>query len=93
LSELALRYNRGYTNAMKTAISIPDELFVSAEQFAKQRGLSRSELYVTALRQYLNHHDSEAITQQLDALYSDERSALDPDLTQAQTHGLPKDAW
>ena len=36
-------YNSGYTLIMKTAISIP-ELFESAEQFARGRGMSRSEL-------------------------------------------------
>ena len=78
---------------MKTAISIPDELFESAEQFAQRRGLSRSELYATALRQYLQEHRREAITQQLDALYSKEASALDPALARAQAHALPKDPW
>jgi hypothetical protein len=34
---------------MKIAISLPDELFVLADDFAKQHGLSRSELYVTGL--------------------------------------------
>jgi metal-responsive CopG/Arc/MetJ family transcriptional regulator len=38
---------------MKTAISIPEQLFEAAEQFARGRGMSRSELYTTALRQYL----------------------------------------
>ena len=92
-ARLASWYNRGYTSPMKTAISIPDELFESAEQFAQRRGLSRSELYATALRQYLQEHRSEAITQQLDAIYSEEASTLDPVLVQAQTHALSKDEW
>ena len=78
---------------MKTAISIPDELFESAEQFAQRRGLSRSELYATALRQYLQGHNNAAITQQLDALYADEQSALDPAIAMAQTQALQKDGW
>ncbi len=78
---------------MKTAISIPDELFESAEQFAQRRGLSRSELYTTALRKYLQEHRSEAITQQLDALYSEEASTLDPAFVRAQTQAVPKDEW
>ncbi len=91
--QLARRYNRSYTSVMKTAISIPDELFESAEQFAQRRGLSRSELYATALRQYLQEHRSEAITQQLDAIYSEEASTLDPALVRAQTQALSKDEW
>ncbi len=78
---------------MKTAISIPDELFESAEQFAQRRGMSRSELYATALRQYLQEHRSEGITEQLDAIYSTEPSSLDPALVHLQARSLPKDEW
>jgi metal-responsive CopG/Arc/MetJ family transcriptional regulator len=78
---------------MKTTISIPDELFESAEQFAQRRGLSHSKVYAPALRRYLQEHRSEAITQQLDALYSEEASTLDPALARAQTHALPKQVW
>ncbi len=34
---------------MKTAISIPDEIFEQAERLAKTRGWSRSELYANAV--------------------------------------------
>jgi metal-responsive CopG/Arc/MetJ family transcriptional regulator len=78
---------------MKTAISIPDELFESAERFAQRRGLSRSQLYTTALRQYLQEHHSDAITEQLNALYDTEPSTLDPTLAYAQTRSLPQDEW
>lgn len=78
---------------MKTAISIPDELFESAERFAQRRGLTRSQLYATALRQYLQDHRSEAITEQLNAIYDAEPSTLEPALAQAQTRSLPQDDW
>jgi metal-responsive CopG/Arc/MetJ family transcriptional regulator len=38
---------------MKTAVSIPDDVFQSAEQLARRLGMSRSELYVQALKSYL----------------------------------------
>jgi metal-responsive CopG/Arc/MetJ family transcriptional regulator len=78
---------------MKTAISLPDELFETAEQFAQQHGLSRSELYATALRQYLQTHRSTTITEQLNALYDAEPSMLDRVIEQAQTRSLPRDEW
>jgi metal-responsive CopG/Arc/MetJ family transcriptional regulator len=78
---------------MKTAISIPDALFESAEQFAQRRGLTRSQLYTTALQQYLQEHRSEAITEQLNAIYDSESSTLDPALTRAQTRSLQQDEW
>ncbi len=78
---------------MKTAISIPDELFEAAEQFAQQRGLTRSQLYTTALRQYLQEHRSDAITEQLSAIYASVPSTLDPAFAHVQTRSLPQDEW
>ena len=47
---------------MKTAISLPDDLFKLADEFAQTHGLSRSELYATALREYLDtHHDDRLV--------------------------------
>jgi metal-responsive CopG/Arc/MetJ family transcriptional regulator len=78
---------------MKTAVSIPDELFESAEQFAQRRKLSRSELYATALRHYLQEHRSQAITEQLNAIYDSEQSTLDSALGHAQASSLPRNEW
>jgi len=55
---------------MKTAISIPDTLFNEAEITAKQLGLARSQLYVKAIREFIEHHNKDKITQKLNALYS-----------------------
>jgi len=78
---------------MKTAISIPNELFESAEQFAQRQGMSRSELYVTALRHYLLEHRSEGITERLDEIYGTEDGALDPAIARLQERSLPRDDW
>jgi metal-responsive CopG/Arc/MetJ family transcriptional regulator len=78
---------------MKTAISVPDELFESAEQFAQRQGMSRSELYATALRYYLQKHQSGGITQRLDEIYSTDDGVLDPAIARLQARSLPKDAW
>lgn len=100
-------YNSSYTMAMKTAISIPDTIFEAAENFAKRMGLSRSELYAVALQEYLKAHRSDAfpsgrfangglrlrITEQLDTVYADEDSSLDPFLLELQTHTLSEETW
>ena len=39
----------GYTIGMKTAVSLPDDVFRSAELFAKRARKSRSRLYAEAL--------------------------------------------
>jgi metal-responsive CopG/Arc/MetJ family transcriptional regulator len=48
---------------MKTAISLPDELFEAAERQAKRAGKSRSQLYAEALEEYLVRHSPDEITE------------------------------
>jgi len=78
---------------MKTAISLPDQLFRSGDKLAKRLGVTRSELYARALAEYLAKHRGEQITQRLNAVYAAEPSGLDPALAAAQVQALPRDAW
>lgn len=78
---------------MKTAISIPDPVFESAERLAREMGVSRSELYVTALRSYLESRDRGSVTAKLDEVYGREDSRLDPALQKLQTRSIGKDSW
>ncbi len=59
-----------YTLSMKTAISIPDNLFTDAEITAKQLGLARSQLYVRAIKEFIEHHNKDKITENLNKIYS-----------------------
>lgn len=47
---------------MKTAISLPDDLFQAAERQAKRDQKSRSELYAQALAEYLARHAPDEVT-------------------------------
>lgn len=78
---------------MKTAISIPDKVFVSAEKLAKQLGQSRSQLYTTAVSAYVQQQDGQAITKKLDEVYANTGNSLDPVLRKLQARSLPKDKW
>src|SRR5438093_6767016 len=51
-----------YTSGMKTAISIPDDVFQAAERLAKRQKKSRSQLYAEAVRQYTARHSPDEIT-------------------------------
>ncbi|MDY0088480.1 MAG: ribbon-helix-helix protein, CopG family [Coriobacteriia bacterium] len=57
---------------MKTAISIPDDLFGEADALAQKLNKSRSEVYSQAVREYLARHADDRITEALDALYAAE---------------------
>ena len=47
---------------MKTAVSIPDDIFKRAERMASQRRQSRSEVYAAALDEYLARHVQDEVT-------------------------------
>ena len=53
---------------MKTAISIPDEVFQKAERLAQRLKKSRSQLYSHALREYVSRHSGDDVTEALDKL-------------------------
>ena len=78
---------------MKTAISIPDSIFLAAESLAKQLGVSRSELFAQAVEAYIEAHKHEGLREALDAVYNEESSTLDQALAQMQWASFPKDAW
>jgi len=78
---------------MKTAISLPDELFASAKSLAARLGVSRSHLFATALAEYLAKHQGRKVTERLDAVYAAQPSTVDPDLRRTQAQAIPKDVW
>ncbi len=78
---------------MKTAISLPDDLFEAAEQAARRLGLSRSALYARAIREYLANVNPQLVTAALNDLYADQDSRLDPAVAAAQTATLAEDDW
>lgn len=57
----------GYTAAMKTAISLPDDLFARAEQLAARRGVSRSQLYAEAIAHLLDADAASSAVDDIDA--------------------------
>jgi len=78
---------------MKTAVSIPDELFRRAEAAAKRKRVSRSRLYATALSEFLGREQRQAITDRLNDVYSRQPSKLNPALKQAQFRSLERESW
>ena len=59
---------------MKTAISIPDQLFEAVEDFSKKHRRSRSEVFVKAVRELLEKERSRELLETLDKVYSEEES-------------------
>ena len=80
---------------VKTAISIRDEIFEAAERCAHALGMSRSELYSTAVKEFVFRHSRRRITERLNEVYSrdDSGSGLDDTLQALQVRSLPTEDW
>jgi metal-responsive CopG/Arc/MetJ family transcriptional regulator len=78
---------------MKTAVSMPDDLFQMAEATARRLRVSRSELYAKAIAEFLKRQQRNTITERLNEVYSRNRAKVDSALHRAQLESLEKDAW
>jgi predicted transcriptional regulator len=78
---------------MKTAFSIPDELFLRADELASRLGKSRSEIYREALADYVARREAGAVTRALDEI-ADELAAADAELVaRAARQTLARSEW
>jgi predicted transcriptional regulator len=78
---------------MKTAISIPDDLFASADQLADRLGVSRSALYATAVAEFVARHQASDVTARLDAVYATQPARLDPAVRRSQARAARRATW
>jgi metal-responsive CopG/Arc/MetJ family transcriptional regulator len=75
---------------MKTAVSLPDEIFRKAEATAKKLRISRSKLYASAISEYLDRHHADSVTERLNAFYEHNPSEIDPAFVRAHLKSLNK---
>lgn len=94
-NELRLGITKVILRIVKTAISIRDEIFEAAERLARSLGMSRSELYSTAVKEFVFRHSRQRITERLNEVYDgdDSASALDDNLQSLQIRSLPSEDW
>jgi metal-responsive CopG/Arc/MetJ family transcriptional regulator len=78
---------------MKTAVSIPDELFMKAEKVAKRRCVSRSQLYAEAIRRFVAEDHRQAIVGQFNRVYGGAQQPLEPAARLAQSRAIGKEQW
>ena len=78
---------------MKTAISIPDEVFEEAEKTARKLGITRSELYARAVAEFIEVYGEREVTRRLDEIHGKLDAALDPVLARMQSSNLDEDGW
>ena len=86
-------FKNGYTPGMKTAVSVPNEVFERADRLAKRLEVSRSELYSRALREYLARHSADEVTQALDQLCEELDTSSDEFVREASRRVLEATEW
>ena len=78
---------------MKTAVSVPDDVFEGAERLARREGRSRSEVYSAALRDYVARHEPDEIADALDRVVAEVGEGSDPFLAVAGRRILESTDW
>ena len=77
---------------MKTAVSIPDDVFAKAERLARRMKKSRSELFSNALAEYIARHAPDHVTEMMNQV-CDEIGEADSFVATASRRILEKTEW
>lgn len=83
----------GYTLGMKTAVSIPDEVFEKVERLARRAGRSRSEVFSAALAEYVARHAPDEVTEAMDRVVADVGDEVDAFVSAAGRQVLEHTEW
>ncbi len=78
---------------MKTAVSIPDEVFEKAERQAEREKRSRSEVYSAALREYVARHAPDEVTAAMNRVWDEVGSESDGFVAEAARRVLERVEW
>jgi metal-responsive CopG/Arc/MetJ family transcriptional regulator len=73
---------------VKTAVSIPDDVFEAGDRAAKALGISRSELYARAVAEYVEQLRRTDVTRRLNEVYQQDPASVDGALAKAQDASL-----
>jgi metal-responsive CopG/Arc/MetJ family transcriptional regulator len=81
---------------MKTAVSIPDEVFEGVERLARRTKRSRSRLFSDALKEYLARHTPDKVTEAMDKAWAEIGEGpqkKDPFVSSAARRTLERTEW
>jgi predicted transcriptional regulator len=78
---------------MKTAVSIPDDLFQRAEHLARRTETSRSALYARALAEYVARHTPDQVTEEMNRACAALGREMDGFTATASTRILERSEW
>lgn len=78
---------------MKTAVSIPDDVFEKVERLARREKRSRSEVFSAALREYVARHAPDEVTEALNRVCDDVGDETDEFVAAAARRILERQEW
>jgi len=78
---------------MKTAVSIPDDVFAGAERLARRTKKSRSQLFSDAVKEYVARHAPDDVTEAMDRVCAALGRAPDPFVSSAARRVLERSEW
>jgi predicted transcriptional regulator len=78
---------------MKTAVSIPDDIFEKVDRFARRAKRSRSEVFSAALREYMARHAPDEITDAINRVVDETGEQHDDFVAAAARRVLEKTEW
>ena len=78
---------------MKTAVSIPDDVFERAERLARRTKKSRSQLFSDAVREYVARHAPEDVTDAMDQVCAELGNPADKFVSSAAHGILERTEW
>jgi metal-responsive CopG/Arc/MetJ family transcriptional regulator len=78
---------------MKTAISLPDDVFHAAERHARRMRKSRSQLYAEALEEYLTRHTPDEVTEAMNQVMDQVGTSADPFVAAVTRRSLERIEW
>jgi metal-responsive CopG/Arc/MetJ family transcriptional regulator len=78
---------------MKTAISLPDDVFKEAENYARRSRKSRSQLYAEALSEYLARHAPDEVTERMNSVCDRIGTEQESFISEAARRIMAKESW
>ncbi len=78
---------------MKTAVSIPDDVFEGAERLARRTNRSRSRLFSDALKEYLARHTPDKVTEAMNTTLAQIGEEKDSFVSSAARTVLERSEW
>jgi metal-responsive CopG/Arc/MetJ family transcriptional regulator len=78
---------------MKTAVSIPDDVFEGAERLARHTRKSRSQLHSDALREYVSRHSADEAIEKWNSVIDKVSPVADGFVDEATRRTLERSEW